>query len=412
MKRQACWEFSVRDRSTRYSTSLAAVRRQRVIPNVAVIGWGVVGVLFTLVAIGCQGEVPEPMDGGATSSNGSAENAAEPDAAEQKRIIVLTNGNSPFWDACRAGIIDAQKELNLKDAGFRAIMEVNDGTPQGQLDKLRQFASQSDIAAVGVSALDANNVAIADEMRKLQKKGVKIVTIDSDVDRKTLRDARFAFVGTDNLAGGRELGVCAQHLRNEGGGYVTFVGRTGAQNAIERVGGFGLGAGKAFEALDNMADDIDKTRARENVRNAIRNHAGKLTTLVGIWSYNAPAIVDVVREMRKGDEMTVVVFDAEPLAVKAMLEGDIDAMVVQNPYRMGYQGVRLLKALVEDKQDVIDEMFPKRDAPGGDIYDTGLKVVVPDEGSPLNSEMFGSETEFLKLSEFKEWLDKFGLEGS
>jgi ribose transport system substrate-binding protein len=116
--------------------------------------------------------------------------------------------------------------------------------------------------------------------------------------------------------------------------------------------------------------------------------------------------------MDKRDEMTVVVFDAEPLAIKAMVEGDIDAMMVQNPYQMGYQGVRLMKALVEDDQEVIQQMFPKRGEPDGDIYDTGLKVVVPDEGSPLNSEMFGSTTEFLKLGEFKKWLDKFGLEGS
>ena len=407
MKRQAYCERSVPN----HSTNLLAVRGRGVVPNVAVLGWGIAAMLFTLLAIGCQGEVPEPIGKGA-SNKGPAKNANEPETADQKRMIILTNGNSPFWDASRAGLMDAQKELNLKDAGLRAIMEVNDGTPQGQLDKLRQFASQSDIAAVGVSALDASNVAIADEMRKLQKKGVKVITIDSDVNRKTLGDARFAFVGTDNLAGGRELGVCAKHLRKEGGGYVTFVGRTGAQNAIERIDGFGFGAGKAFKALDNMADDIDKTRARENVRNAIRNHEGKLTTLVGIWSYNAPAIVDVVREMDKRDEMTVVVFDAEPLAVKAMAEGDIDAMMVQNPYQMGYQGVRLMKALVEDDQEVIQQMFPKRGEPDGDIYDTGLKVVVPDEGSPLNSEMFGSTTEFLKLGEFKKWLDKFGLEGS
>src|SRR4029078_650435 len=124
-----------------------------------------------------------------------------------RRIIILTNGNSPFWDAARAGMQSAEKERNLGAAGLQAVLEVNDGTPQGQLDKLRQFASQSDIAAVGVSALDAGNVAIADALDKLQKKGVKVVTIYSDVDREKLRSARFAFIGTDNLAGGRELGI-------------------------------------------------------------------------------------------------------------------------------------------------------------------------------------------------------------
>src|SRR5262249_15579526 len=117
--------------------------------------------------------------------------------SDEKRVIILTNGNSPFWDACRVGLQEADKEFKLKDAGLRAVLEVNDGTPKGQLDKLRQYASVGDVAAVGISALDATNAAVADQLRELQKKGIKVVTIDSDVDRGQMRDARFAFVGTD-----------------------------------------------------------------------------------------------------------------------------------------------------------------------------------------------------------------------
>jgi len=330
----------------------------------------------------------------------------------EKRIILLTNGNSPFWDAGRAGLEEAEKDLKLHDAGLRAVMDVNDGTPKGQLDKLQQYVSQSDIVAVGVSAIDANNAAIADQLRELQKKGVHVVTVDSDVDRENMRDARFAYLGTDNLAGGKELGKCIKNLRPPGGAYVTFVGRTGAQNAIERVGGVKEGAGDKFKALDNMGDDNDRIKARENVRNAIRNHPN-LNVVVGIWSYNAPAIVDVVKELDKRQALTVVAFDAEPIAVDQMNEGMIDAMVVQNPYQMGYQGVRLMKALVDKDEKTIHEMLPDKDKkPDGDIYDTGLKVVVPDEGSPLKPEMFEKKTQFLKLSEFCQWLAKYHLTGS
>jgi ribose transport system substrate-binding protein len=328
-----------------------------------------------------------------------------------KRILIMTNGNSPFWDACRVGLQEAEKELGLNKTGMRAVLEVNDGTPQGQIDKLRQFASQSDIVAIGISPCDAANLAVAELMRDLKRRGVHVVTIDSDMDREKLRDTRFAFIGTDNLAGGRELGKCAKNLRTEGGEYVTFVGRTGAQNAMDRVEGVRQGAGDKFKALDNMGDETDLTRARENVRNAIRNHP-KLNTLIGIWSYNAPAIVDVVAEMKNRDRFTIVVFDAEPLAIKQMGEGMIDAMVVQNPYQMGYQGVRLLKALVEDDKATISQMFPNLSKADGDLYDTGIKVVVPDEGSPLKREMFDKKTEFLKLSVFRQWLEKYHLTGS
>src|SRR5439155_3314349 len=120
-----------------------------------------------------------------------------------------------------------------------------------------------------ISPCDAANLAVAELMRDLKRRGVHVATIDSDMDRETLRDARFAFIGTDNLVGGRELGKCAKGLRPAGGEYVTFVGRTGAQNAIERISGFAQGAGEKFISKDNMGDDTDRPRARENVRNAI-----------------------------------------------------------------------------------------------------------------------------------------------
>jgi ribose transport system substrate-binding protein len=365
---------------------------------------------LAVFAVGCGPEIPQaatPSDGSAATSG-----TAPSDSTARKRLIVLTNGNSPYWDACRAGILDANRELDLEAKGFVGVMEVNDGTPQGQLDKLRQFGSQADVAGIGVSAIDAANSAIAEELRALQKKGIAVVTIDSDVDREKFRDARFAFIGTDNLAGGVVLGKTAAALRPDGGEYVTFVGRTGAQNAIERIGGFARGAGSAFTSKDSMQDENDDSRARENVRNALINNPD-LRTLVGIWSYNAPAIVDVVRE-RKLDksQYTVVCFDAEPLAIQAMAGNQIDALVVQNPYRMGYDGVRLLHALVAKDQESIASMYPRHGQPDGDLLDTGLKVVVPNDQSPAKSADYGPNVEVLTLEAFKGWLEQNGLTGS
>jgi ribose transport system substrate-binding protein len=333
--------------------------------------------------------------------------------SNEKRIVILTNGNSPFWDACRVGVKKAEKDLNLKEAGFKADLDVNDGKPKGQIDKLRQYATQSDVVAVGVSALDASNAEVADRMRELQKKGIKVICIDSDVDRDQMRDARFAFLGSENRVGGRELGKTAKGLRPDGGKYVTFVGRLGAQNAKERIAGFAEGAGDKFHALDSMEDNIDPIQARERVRNAISNFKDKgLNVLVGIWSYNAPAIADVVKEKEVRNQFTVIAFDAEPVAIDEMDKGNIDALVVQNPWKMGYDGVKLLKALVQDDKETVKQMLPHYGEKEGDIYDTGLKVVVPDEGSTLKPEMFDKGTEFFKLGPFKNWLKEHDLTGS
>jgi ribose transport system substrate-binding protein len=159
-----------------------------------------------------------------------------------------------------------------------------------------------------------------------------------------------------------------------------------------------------------MGDETDRTRARENVRNAIRNHPDA-NVLVGIWSYNAPAIAEIVKAENQQDKITVVAFDAEQQAINYLEQGLIQVLVVQNPYEMGAQSVRLLKALKGKDDATVKEMFPNHGQPEGDLYDTGLKVVVPD-GSPLKAEMFDANVQFMPVAEFRAWLAKYNLNAS
>ena len=196
------------------------------------------------------------------------------------------------------------------------------------------------------------------------------------------------------MLGGQELGKAAAGIRPDGGKYATFVGLKGAANAIERIGGFATGAGSKFAQVENLGDEMDLNVAQKNVKDALDRNPD-LSVLVGIWAYNAHAIVEVVRQRGIRDRTTVVVFDAAPKAVAHLTEGNIDAMVVQNPYDMGYRGTRLMKALVEDDHATIHELLPDYDpekkaftTPDGDLITTGLRVVHPDTGSPLSAGMF------------------------
>jgi ribose transport system substrate-binding protein len=372
----------------------------------------VVGCSMALSSIVVAGCGSRATDGEPSSAAGGQSNRGT------KRVILLTNGADPFWDAMRAGMQDAEKDFGLAAAHLRTVMDVNDGTPKGQVDRLRQYANQSDIAAVAVSVTDAKNVAIAKAMDDCQRAGIKVIAVDSDVDRKAGRRARFAYLGTDNVLGGQELGKAAAGIRPQGGKYATFVGLKGAANAIERIEGFASGAGPDFKQVENLGDDMDLSVAMKNVKDALDRHAD-LDVLVGIWAYNAHAIAEVVKQRGIRSKTTIVVFDAAPKAIGHMLDGNIDAMVVQNPYDMGYRGTRLMKALVEDDHATIHEMFPAYDPsthafsdPEGDLLVTGLRVVYPDTGSPLKKESFAPTTEFISLGDFKKWLATHNLSGS
>jgi ribose transport system substrate-binding protein len=333
-----------------------------------------------------------------------------------KKIILLNNTESPFWDAARAGIKQASIDLKLADSGFDAHMDDNSGGEVGQIEKLRQYNLRNDVAAVIISPISASNAAIAEELKKLKDKGVVVGCFDSDLAEK-FRNIREFYVGTNNIKGGEVMGTAAINLKPNGGQYVQFVGKDSQQNAIERMNGFTSAtekAGKGFVQKGRMIDDEDRARARDNVRTVIDQNP-ELSILVGIWSYNAPAIVDVVTEKKAREKFTVITFDAEPEAIRYMSQGQIDAMVVQNPFRMGYDSVKYVVAKLKHDDATIKSLFPNMGQSGGDILDTGLKLVIPEKNTPLKKEQFDNldtQVEILTLPQFQEWLNKYKLKSS
>jgi ribose transport system substrate-binding protein len=339
----------------------------------------------------------------------------------KRHIVFLPNGDDPFWDVCTKGMKDAVKQLKIEEAGLTLVVDKSsEFRTAKQLTKLEQYATRTDIVAVAFTPVDASNRRIAKALNVLRDRGVKVICIDTDMDRAKFRDSRFAYLGTNNFEGGEALGRAAKGLKPDGGKYATFVGLKGVANAIDRISGFAKGAGGKFEGLDSMADHGDENRAQLNVEVVLTKYADKgIDTLVGIWAYNAHAIVKVVEKRDARDQQTIVVFDAAKQALSDMKKGQIDAMVAQNPYQMGQLGMKLLKALVEDDHKSIAEMFKDYDpnkkqfkTKDGDIFDTELRVIVPDEQSPLKKNMFRPETKFFYYNDFKKWLDKHGLDNS
>ena len=374
------------------------------------LGW-LAGLSF-IFFLGCS-DSSDSTGSGSTKTGAGPSTEKSSAASGTKRIILLNNTDSPFWDAARAGIDKAVEDLKLKDKGFTASMDTNNGTDEGQIEKLRQYGTQDDIVAVIISPTSASNPAVVDELNNLKGKGVIIGTFDSDFEEK-FQNVREFYVGTNNIQGGKVLGTAAINLRPDGGEYVQFVGLDSQMNAYQRMDGFTSAVGDKYVQKGRRVDDTDRSRARDNVRDSIDQNPN-LNILVGIWSYNAPAIVDVVKEKNVRDKFTIVTFDAEQLAIQQMGEGMIDAMVVQNPFGMGYDSVKYAFAKLTGDGATIAELFPKMTEPGGNIRDTGLKVVVPDAGSPLNVDMFkdfGPGVQFMKYSDFKAWLAEYKLTSS
>jgi ribose transport system substrate-binding protein len=277
-------------------------------------------------------------------------------------------------------------------------MRRNEGQPEGQIRLLEDALSLPDVKGVAVSVLEAESPGIADKMRELQKAGKVVIAIDSDGQS----DARRAYIGTNNRKAGEAAGKVAAALRPKGGKTAVFVGLASAANAIERREGFFAGAGQAFRQTEVFEDGGDKNRAQVNVQTAITKYPD-LEVLLGLWSYNAPRIAEEVgRSPEIRSKVTVVTFDLDEQSVGHLEGGRIDATVVQNPYEMGYQGVRLLRAYVADDAKTIAEMLPD----GSTTIDTGVRVIVPKADSPVKGD------NVIDVKAMKEWLASKGLKSS
>ena len=318
----------------------------------------------------------------------------------EPRLVFVTNSNADWWNAVEKGMEDGAAEF-----GAKVELRRNQGQPQGQVEKLRAVLSQGDVDGVAVSAIEANSPGVIDALRELQNAGIVVICIDSDVAVE-YAEVRRAYIGTNNEKAGEVAGRAARLVRPEGGTAAVFVGTASAANAREREQGFFQGAGDGFEKSQTWEDGGDHQKARGNVQSAL-SKSSDLGLLVGLWSYNAPAIAEEVgRSDAVREQVSVVTFDLDEAARGHIADGHIDATVCQNPYEMGRLGVKLLKALIEGDDAAVSEILPD-----GKSRDTGVRVVVPSSDSPAIGLRDDGE-EVMTIDEMNDWLESKGLKST
>lgn len=352
------------------------------------------------VAIGLAG------CGGASDESGAGGGPASRSGSE---ILFITNSNADWWNAVEKGMQDAAAEV-----GIRAEMRRNNtGDAQGQINRLQEAMSLPGVKAVAISVLEADNPGIHDAMKRLQDAGKVVITFDSDI-AADMMDARSLYIGTDNVEAGELLGRTAKTIRPEGGKTAVFVGNSSAANARERKQGFFQGAGEAFTETNTWDDNNVDARARSNVQTALSRDPD-LGALVGLWSYNATAIAEEVDgKPAIREKLTVATFDLDEAARGHIAQGNIDATVVQNPYDMGYLGVKLLAGPLKGEELAIAPVLAANpdhpaDDRGENIIIVPARVIVPSAESPVYS-LDGVEV--LTIDEMNSWLESKGLRSS
>jgi ribose transport system substrate-binding protein len=255
------------------------------------------------------------------------------------KLAFVSNNASSFWTIARAGTADAMKELGNVDVDFRIPSSGGAAEQQQILD---------DLLAKGVDGIAVSPIDPANQTDFLNKVAGQTLLICHDSDAPASK--RVCYIGTDNTAAGVEAAKLIKEALPNGGKIMLFVGTLDAQNAKERYAGIKQElAGSKVEIIDVRTDETDRVRAQKNVEDTLVKYPD-VAGLVGLWSYNGPAIVNAVKNAGKGGLVRIVCFDEEDQTLAGVADGMIYGTVVQQPYEFGKQAItKMAKYLGGDK---------------------------------------------------------------
>lgn len=275
--------------------------------------------------------------------------------------IIVKDTTSFYWQIVMAGARKAGKDLgvNVPELGAQAETDVN-----GQISILENAVAGNPAAIViAPTEFQALGKPIDEAAAK-----VKVIGIDSGADSKAFT----SFLTTDNVQGGRVAadGLAAAIGAANGGkveGDVALITNApGAGSLEQRKEGF-IDQLKKYPGLKLIADKYADGQATTGL-----NIATDLITanpnLKGIFASNlimAQGVGQAVAENNLGGKLALVGFDSDEKLIQLLNDGVISALVVQDPYRMGYDGIKT--ALAASKGEAVEANV-----------DTGANLVTKD----------------------------------
>lgn len=300
-------------------------------------------------------------------------------AKNDKKIIgvVPKGANHIFWQTVHAGAIKAAGE-----GGY----EVEWNAPTLEIDSSRQIEiveSMVNKRLAGIVLAPVDKKALVAVVDRAAAAGIPVSIFDSAIDT----DKRISFVATNNEEGGR---MAARRMGEilGGKGKVAVIGfMPGSASTMEREHGFQDEMHKKFPEMNivglqfGMADRSKAMAATENVLTAHPD-------LAGLFADNESSLAGAVQALktRGAKNVKLVGFDASDQLIADMKAGFIDSLVVQNPFKMGYESTRAIVQKLKGETPVAN-------------IDSGATLVKPDdlEKTQIKDLLFPDLSKYLKV---------------
>ena len=268
--------------------------------------------------------------GGCGSDAAPQVTVSQPAAGTVRKLAFVTNLPADFWNIAKAGIEAADQELPDYTVEFRN----GDGTAAKQKEIVEDLLVKG-VVGIAISPVDAGN-----QTPMLNRAAEQALLVCQDSDAPASK--RAFYLGTDNIAAGRAAGALVKEALPQGGTIMVFVGKKDQQNAKERFQGLNEALkDSTVKVLDLRADDGDRARAKANAADTLVKYPD-LAGMVGLWAYNAPAILSALKDANQLGKVKVVAFDEEDETLAGVKAGTVHGTVVQQPYEFGYQSMKLM----------------------------------------------------------------------
>jgi ribose transport system substrate-binding protein len=275
---------------------------------------------------------------------------------EVKKLSVLVSPKGlehAFWLTVKAGADSASKEFNV-DVIWRGPARETDVPTQ--ISILEDYINKR-VDAIVLAATDATG--IIPYVQKALDARIPVITIDSGVES----DLPLSFVATDNIVAARRAGQALAELIGDKGEVACIPFVPGAATSVMREQGFRdeikNHPGIRLVALQYSQSDVATAMAvTEDILTAHHDLAG----IFGANEASALGIMQAIKSRGLAGKVKVVGFDASDNEIQALRDGLVQALIVQDPFKMGYLGVKYAVDAVHGKA------VPKR-------VDTGVYVV-------------------------------------
>ncbi|MBN9166898.1 MAG: substrate-binding domain-containing protein [Myxococcales bacterium] len=300
-----------------------AVRRRRVL----------LAGLAVLVAVSCKdqskSDPPAPEAPGVSSSG----------SGKRLKIAVVPKGTThEFWKSVHAGAVKASKELDV-DIVWKGPLKEDD--LKAQIDVVSTFVAQG---VSGIVLAPLNDSALRAPVKSAVQAKIPVVVFDSDLQG----DDHVSFVATDNQAAGK-LAAEGMAKKLEGKGSVIVLRyQEGSASTQNREKGFldGLKTKPGFEIVsDNQYGGATTETAFQKSESLLVAHKAQTGVVSGIFTPNESTTFGMLQALKKSGvnkKVKFYGFDSSDKLVAALRDGDIDGLVVQNPFNMGYLAVKTM----------------------------------------------------------------------